>query len=164
MWVQASYKVCLYSALAVILITLTGVSLSVSIETERERLERWLLESAQLLAKNEFTELKQRVHPGASSELRSLEAYAQNLEFRMVSVKRIHEIIVSGKGEDKKAILKFNILAEVAIGGNIQKFPRYVELTLYDVDGRWLVSDVRMKNRCTDSKSTTTKLSRIQTQ
>lgn len=142
-WFQTGLKAVVYSALAAVAITVALVLLSVSIETPREQMIAWLDSTAAELQANNFSALQAKIHPGTASELRSLESEAEHYKFSIAQIKRIHDIEFSGKEPDRRAVVKMNVFVEVTTNGGTFKIPRYVELTLYQVDGKWLVYQAR---------------------
>ena len=142
LWLQTSMKPLLYLGLASILLTFVATSSGISIETPLEQLLRYLEETAAELQKNEIDKVIAKIHPAATFGLRELETTAQSLQFEIASIKKIHQIIIAEGKPSPKAIVKCNVFVELIFQGSRFKIPRYVELTLYQVDGKWLVYDV----------------------
>ncbi len=141
LWLQTTIKPILYAAFASIILTLVLCGLGVSIETPREQLTQWLNETAAELGRNEFDKIQAKIHPGATPELRSLEGRALGIRFNSAVIKKIHDIVITERKPTSKAIVKMNVFVELEFGGGQYKIPRYVELTMYQADGKWLVSD-----------------------
>jgi hypothetical protein len=142
-WFQTGYRALIYAVVGVLAATIALVVLGLTIQTPREQLVAWLDSTAAELQANDFNALQARIHPGAAPELRALEASAQGFKFHTAAIKRIHDIEITGKEPSRKAVVKMNVFVELSTSGNQHKIPRYVELTLYQVDGKWMVYQAR---------------------
>ena len=144
LWVaiQTGYRLLYWAGLAAAAITAVLVTVSVQTVTPREEVIAYLHDAADDLEANRLDELRARIHPAAAEEVHSLQAWADRLHFTLANIRSIHEVTVTGEGDEQRAVAKFNVFVECEAGGAKYRMPRYVELTMYKVDGRWLVHTV----------------------
>ncbi len=142
-WLQSGNKLVIWVALALFLLfaglTLTGYF----VQTDKEQLVTWLDQTAQELESNQFDVVRKKFHPGGDSAVAMLESWENRLVFSYARIKRIHSIEFDGPSANLHAKVKMNVLVDVQFQGNEQKIPRYVELSLYRVNGQWLVAGLR---------------------
>lgn len=141
--IQTGYKWLYWAALAAAAVAAVLVTVSVQTVTPREEVIAYINDAADDLEANRLDELRARIHPAAESHVHSLQAWTDRIHFTLANIRSIHEVEVTGEGDEQRALAKFNVFVECESGGTDYRIPRYVELTMYKVDGRWLVYNVR---------------------
>jgi len=104
--------------------------INVLVKTDKEELSELMQSLARDLQANRFEEVRKKIHPDATVELRNLQSRIEGVEFQSVVIKKIHGIEVVGTREPKSANVRMNVIVEGRQGGSSGTVPRWVRIFL----------------------------------
>jgi hypothetical protein len=140
-WLQTGQKGPLFTALGVALITAVLATIGFRIETENESLRAMLYKTADDLENNRISEVTAVIYAKPSDDVIQARSMLETKKyvFTAARIKKIHEIDFSGPASERRAVVRMNVFVEGTFFGYTASVPRFVEITLYRVDGRWQV-------------------------
>lgn len=140
-WIQSGVASLIKAAAGAGLVGALLLSVNLLVQTEREKLTAMMQALADDLQNNRFQAIAQRVHPDASVELRNLENRIQNVEFKYVSIKKIHGIDIGKSTHPKSAAIRMNVVVEGSQAGSAGTVPRWVRIFLEQDQDEWKIVD-----------------------
>ncbi len=109
--------------------------------TERESVIASLTETANALERNDHPAVANAIYPNPTSMVMSSMQSLPSLEVEIFQITKIFEIQFSGAQNARRAKVALNVLLKGHYRGFHLNVPRYLEIVLYRVDGKWLVYD-----------------------
>jgi hypothetical protein len=138
---QTGRKELLWGAVAVGLLGCGLSYLGRVVVTERESVIASLTETANALERNDHPAIYEAIYPNPTSIVMSSKQSLPSLEVETFQITKIFEIQFSGAQNARRAKVAVNVVLK----GNYRDFqlnvPRYLEIVLYRVNGKWLVYD-----------------------
>lgn len=145
-WMQTGHKPLLLSAIAVSVVTAALVILSVLIDTDQEILRRYVYQTAAELESNQHQKVIDKIHPRASETLQDARLRLPQIQFTSARIKSIHEIRITRHRTGAQATITMNAYIEASYFDRQGRAPRWVQLTLEQSDGRWLMVDFQQRD------------------
>lgn len=140
-WIQSGVASLLKATAGAVLVGALLLCVNLLVQTEREKLTALMQSLADDLQNNRFQAIAKRVHPDASVELRNLENRIQNVEFKYVSIKKIHGIDIGKSTHPKSAAIRMNVVVEGSQAGSSGTVPRWVRIFLEQYQDEWKIVD-----------------------
>lgn len=129
-WIQSGVSAFGKAAIGAVLVTIGLILINVLVKTDKEELSELMQSLARDLQGNRFDEVRKKIHPDATMELRNLQSRIEGVEFQTVLIKKIHGIEVVGTREPKSANVRMNVIVEGRQGGSSGTVPRWVRIFL----------------------------------
>jgi len=145
-WMQTGVKQLLPTSIAMVVATVGLVILSLMIETDQEILRRYVYETAAELEANEYQKVISRIHPRAAESLQDARIRLPHIQFTAARIKSIHKISVKRHRTGAHATIAMNAYIEASYNAQQGRVPRWVQLTLEQSDGRWLMVDFQQRD------------------
>jgi len=111
------------------------------IVTERESVVAMLTTTAEAIEQNDHPAVFEAIYPNPSSIVMSSKQSLPSLEVESFQITKIFDIQFSGVQSARRAKVALNIFLRGQFRNLQLNFPRYLEIVLYRVDGKWLVYD-----------------------
>ncbi|MBU6236270.1 MAG: hypothetical protein KGQ51_00495 [Planctomycetes bacterium] len=144
-WMQTGIKQLLPTSIAVAAATIMLVILSLMIDTDQEILRRYVYETASELEANQYQKVIAKIHPRAADSLQDARNRLPDIQFTAARIKTIHEISVTRHRTGSHATITMNVYIEASYNAQQGQAPRWVQLTLEQTDGRWLMVDFQQR-------------------
>jgi len=111
------------------------------IVTERESVVAMLTATAEAIERNDHPSVFKAIYPNPSSIVMSSKQSLLSLEIETFQITKIFDIEFSGVPSARRAKVALNIFLRGHYRDFQLNFPRYLEIVVYRVDGKWLVYD-----------------------
>ena len=127
-------------------VVLTGILLVVeqTVVTDREEVEETLYRIAAEVQNNNVEKVLTYIHSDAAGTLRQAANELPHYDFERVTIKPNMKVTVDRSHIPPQAVAEFNVVVvlsrDSALVGS-GTYPRFVEVTLYEEDGRWKVRE-----------------------
>ncbi len=138
-WLQTGHPMAFRLAVGSVVLGIVMVAVSLWIKTDREHVIHFLSETAGELERNEYDKVIAKIHPQASGELLDARSQLPSIQFISARVKTIHSLEISSNRIGRTAVVQFNAYVEAEQQGYRRSAPRWVQLSLEESDGRWMV-------------------------
>ncbi|MFO0012521.1 MAG: hypothetical protein ACK553_07255 [Planctomycetota bacterium] len=140
-WLHTRVKGLLPLGIATAIATIILVTIGILFDTDKEILRRFVYETARELESNQYQKVLEKIHPQASVEMQEVRLRLPDIRFESARIKAIHAIDVKRHRSGLSATMKMNVFVEVEYGDRRGRAPRAAELTLEQVDGKWMIVD-----------------------
>ena len=111
------------------------------IVTERESVVAMLTTTAEAIERNDHPPVFEAIYPNPSSNVISSKQSLPSLEVESFQITKIFDIQFSGVQSARRAKVALNIILRGHYRDFQLNFPRYLEVVLYRVEGKWLIYD-----------------------
>lgn len=109
--------------------------------TERESVIDMLTKTADAIEQNDHPAVFDAIYPNPTSIVMSSKQSLPSLEIEKFRITKFFEIQFSGAPNARRAKVALNIVLKGHYRDFQLNLPRYLEIVLYRVDGKWLVYD-----------------------
>jgi hypothetical protein len=138
-WVQSGSRPLFRTSIGLAVGTVVLALIGWYIDTDKDILRRFVYETAQELEANQHQKVAAKIHPQATGELQDAKLRLPDIRFAVARIKSIHDIDVTRHRTGVTATITMNVYVEVAYGDRQGKAPRWVQLTLEQLDGEWRI-------------------------
>jgi hypothetical protein len=145
-WLQTGLKQLFPTSLAIAAATAVLVVSGLMFESEREVLRRFVYETAGDLQSNAYQKVIAKIHPQASFELQEIRDRLSEVRFTAVRITAVHNIELTHHRTGGNAIISMSVYVEAEHQNGGGRSPRWVQLTLERLDGKWLIVDIEQRD------------------
>lgn len=139
-WIKAGYSAALYTAIALLLLTIVLVVVSIRIRTDRE-LIKWVLDDvAAAVQRNDLPTVLKHILPSAADSVRRAKNEFPSYHFTEARITGIKGIEVDNTRQT--AIAEFYVVVSLDANGNqVNGYRAFVRTYFVKRDGKWLVNN-----------------------
>ena len=148
-WFRTGRKPLLWGAAGALTLGFTIVAVEALVVTDEERIETAVLDAAYDVSRNDIAGALEHLHPDADDIRRRAKEVMEDYEFSAVAINKLR-IAINENETPRTATVDFIAIPSGLHRASRNPLPRNaivgVELTLVEVDGRWLIRGYERKS------------------